>query len=80
MRIKLLRAYRQNLALTKPYTIASQIVTTVENVFLSVELDNGIVGLGAANPDPIVVGESPDETYRNLLGRLGNGPGRARRA
>ena len=66
MRIKSLRAYRRNLALTKPYTIAYQTITTVENVFLAIELDNGIVGLGAANPDPDVVGESPAQTLQNL--------------
>lgn len=66
MRIKSLRAYRQNLALTKPYTIAYQTVATVENVFLAIELDNGVVGLGAANPDPDVVDESLEQTFQNL--------------
>ena len=66
MRIKSLRTYRQNLALTKPYTIAYQTISTVENVFLEIELDNGMVGLGAANPDPDVVGESPEQTFGNL--------------
>ncbi len=66
MRIKSLRAYCRNLALTKPYTIAYQTISSVENVFLEVELDNGLVGLGAANPDPDVVGESPEQTLRNL--------------
>ena len=66
MRIKSIRAYSRNLALTKPYTIAYQTISAVENVFLEVELDNGIIGLGAANPDPEVVGESPEQTLQNL--------------
>lgn len=66
MRIKSLRPYCRNLALTKPYTIAYQTISTVENVFLEIELDNGMVGLGAANPDPDVVGESPEQTFQNL--------------
>lgn len=66
MRIKSIRAYRRNLALTRPYTIAYQTTSEVENVFLDVELDNGMVGIGAANPDPDVVGESPEQTYQNL--------------
>lgn len=66
MRIKSLRAYRRNLALTRPYTIAYQTTSSVENVFLEIELDNGMLGLGAANPDPDVVGESPEQTYQNL--------------
>lgn len=66
MQIKSIRAYRRDLALTKPYTIAYQTISTVENIFLTVELTNGIVGVGAANPSPEVVGESPDQTLANL--------------
>ncbi|GAB3642346.1 mandelate racemase/muconate lactonizing enzyme family protein [Spirosoma arcticum] len=66
MRIKSLRSYRQNLALTKPYTIAYQTISTVENIFLEIQLNNGMVGLGGANPDPDVVGESPEQAFQNL--------------
>ncbi|AKD55417.1 mandelate racemase/muconate lactonizing enzyme family protein [Spirosoma radiotolerans] len=66
MRINAIRAYSRNLALTKPYTIAYQTTTKVENVFLEIELANGTIGLGAANPDPEVVGESPEQTLQNL--------------
>ncbi|GAB3988808.1 dipeptide epimerase [Spirosoma daeguense] len=68
MRIKSIRAYIRNLTLTKPYTIAYQTISEVENVFLEIELDNGIVGVGAANPSPEVVGESPEEALLNLKG------------
>lgn len=66
MQIKSIRAYRRDLALTKPYTIAYQTISAVENIFLTVELANGIIGVGAANPSPEVVGESPDQTLLNL--------------
>lgn len=66
MRIKSIRAFIQDLALTKPYTIAYQTTSSVENVFLAIELDNGMVGLGAANPSLEVVGESPEQTLQNL--------------
>ena len=68
MRIKSVRAYLKNLALTKPYTIAYQTTSDVENVFLEIELDNGMVGIGAANPSPDVVGESPEQALQNLQG------------
>ncbi|MBD2703504.1 dipeptide epimerase [Spirosoma sp. BT702] len=68
MRIKSIRTYLRNLALTKPYTIAYQTTSDVENVFLEIELDNGMVGLGAANPSPEVVGESPEQALQNLQG------------
>ncbi len=66
MRIKSIRAYRRNLALTKPYTIAYQTTSDVENIFLEIELENGLIGLGAANPSFEVVGESPEQTLQNL--------------
>lgn len=66
MRIRSVRAYLKNLALTKPYTIAYQTTSDVENVFLEIELDNGLIGIGAANPSPDVVGESPEQALQNL--------------
>lgn len=66
MRIKSVRAYLKNLALIKPYTIAYQTVSDVVNVFLEIELDNGMVGIGAANPSPDVVNESPEQALQNL--------------
>lgn len=66
MRINAIRAYCRDLTLTKPYTIAYQTISTVENVFLEIELVHGIIGIGAANPSPEVVGESPDEVLQNL--------------
>jgi L-alanine-DL-glutamate epimerase-like enolase superfamily enzyme len=66
MRINAIRAYCRDLTLTKPYTIAYQTISTVENVFLEIELSNGLMGIGAANPSPEVVGESPDQVLQNL--------------
>ena len=66
MRINAIRAYCRDLTLTKPYTIAYQTISAVENVFLEIELANGIIGIGAANPSPEVVGESPDQALKNL--------------
>ncbi len=68
MRIKSIRAFLRDLALTKPYTIAWETTSSVENVFIDIELDNGMVGLGAANPSPEVVGESPEQALLNLQG------------
>jgi len=65
MKIKSIQARLRNLALRKPYTIAHFVCSEVENVFLQVELDNGIIGLGAANPAPEVVGETPAQCLEN---------------
>lgn len=65
MKIKSVRAWLQNLALRKPYTIAHLVCSEVENVFLEIELENGIIGIGAANPAPEVVGETPELCLEN---------------
>ncbi|MBS1575157.1 MAG: dipeptide epimerase [Bacteroidetes bacterium] len=66
MKIKSVTSYKKNLALQKPYTIARETITNVENIFFEIELENGIKGIGAANPAPEVVGETPDQTFKNL--------------
>ncbi|MFT3701646.1 MAG: dipeptide epimerase [Agriterribacter sp.] len=66
MKIQSVRSYRRNLALQKPYTIASETIADVENIFFEVTLENGITGMGAANPSPEVVGETPAQTWQNL--------------
>lgn len=66
MKIKSIRSYRRNLALSKPYSIAGYTFSEVENVFLEVELEKGIVGMGAASPAEEVVGETCSQTLQNL--------------
>jgi L-alanine-DL-glutamate epimerase-like enolase superfamily enzyme len=66
MKIKSIRSYCRNLALSKPYSIAGYTFSEVENVFLEVELENGIVGMGAASPAEEVVGETCSQTLQNL--------------
>lgn len=66
MRIKDIKAYRRDLALTKPYTVAYETYTKAENAFLEISLENGITGIGAAAEVELVIGETMDETLRNL--------------
>jgi len=65
MKIKHVKAFTKNLALTKAYTIAYKTISEVENVFLLITLENGITGIGAANPDAQVVGENPAQVLDN---------------
>lgn len=55
-----------NLGTIRPYAIAYKTVDKVENVVVRLELENGIVGYGAANPSSWVVGESVEDCYRTL--------------
>ena len=66
MKIKSVKAWLQQLPLTKPYTIAYKTIADTEIVFLEITLNNGITGIGAANPFSAVVGETPSVTLANL--------------
>ncbi len=66
MKIKSIQVYRKNLSLQKPYTITYETITEVENIFIKIVLENNLYGIGAANPSPEVVDETPGQTFNNL--------------
>ena len=66
MTIKTIKVYKKNLALTRPYTIAFNTTSDVEAVFVEIELTNGMIGLGSANPSKEVVGEDVDDAFLSL--------------
>ncbi len=66
MKIASIQSYLKKLPLTKPYTIAYKVTADTEIVFLEIVLENGITGIGAANPFADVVGETPAQTLANL--------------
>jgi L-Ala-D/L-Glu epimerase len=66
MTIKSIRVTKKNLALTRPYTIAFKTISDVEALLLEIELSNGIIGLGSANPSKEVVGEDVHDAFENL--------------
>ncbi len=53
--------------LTRPYTIAFRRIESVENVILRIGTESGLLGLGAASPEPRVTGETM-EACRDALG------------
>ena len=58
MRITSIDYRCQDMALSRPYAIASHTVTSVSNVIVVMQSDSGTVGLGAASPEPLVTGET----------------------
>ena len=66
MKIKSVEHYIINLELKRPYTIAYKTVTEVENVIVVVTLDNGVKGVGTANPSRYVVGDDVNDTFLAL--------------
>lgn len=59
-RIKDIKVWREDLANTKPYTIAYKTTDKVESGFVEITLDNGTTGIGAGNPSDYVTGETLD--------------------
>lgn len=58
MKIKKITIWKEDLELTRPYTIAYETICSVENLFVHLETDNGITGIGAGSPAEDVTGES----------------------
>lgn len=63
MKILRARCWKENLELTKPYTIAYTTVDAVENFFVALELADGTIGLGAGSPSDFVTGEDLLESF-----------------
>jgi L-alanine-DL-glutamate epimerase-like enolase superfamily enzyme len=62
MKITRVHCKKVDLNLTKPYTIAYKTISVVENLFVYLETENGIVGVGAGSPAPYVTGEEIDDS------------------
>ena len=60
MRITQVEAWRVDMRLAEPYTIAYETVDRVANVLLRLDLDVGLTGFGCAAPDLAVTGETPE--------------------
>jgi L-alanine-DL-glutamate epimerase-like enolase superfamily enzyme len=58
MKIRSVATRVEAFALTRPYTITFRSIESVENVIVRIETDGGLVGLGAASPEPHVTGET----------------------
>lgn len=66
MKIIKWKAWKQNLKLTKPYSIANHTFDSVENIFVEIELENGIKGLGSGSPSEYVCNENIDESLHAI--------------
>ncbi len=58
MKITAVTVWKEDLKLTRPYTIAYETISAVENLFVTLEGENGLVGMGAGSPAPEVTGET----------------------
>lgn len=68
--IKKVKSWRENLDLTRPYTIAYQTIDSVENIFVYIETESGLFGIGSGSPADFITGESMDDADKILTDKL----------
>lgn len=66
MKIRRVRYWKEDLELIRPYTIAYKTVSTVENVFVLLETESGLQGIGAGSPAAFVTGETIEQCVKAL--------------
>lgn len=66
MKIHSAKFWKEDLQLTRPYTIAYKTVSAVDNVFVLLEAENGLFGIGAGSPAPFVTGEAMEDSLEAL--------------
>ncbi|MFN0009997.1 MAG: mandelate racemase/muconate lactonizing enzyme family protein [Planctomycetota bacterium] len=66
MKIARIESWREDVPLTRPYSIAFQSTEAVTILALSITADDGTVGLGAATPEPLITGETVEACARAL--------------
>ena len=59
MKITNVEYWTEHLKLIRPYTLAYETYSEVENHFVRIETETGSYGLGVGAPDDYVTGESP---------------------
>lgn len=70
MKIKKIKTWKEDLKLTRPYTIAYETVDSVENCFVSLEAENGMVGIGIGSPGEDVTNETIEDCEEALTNKL----------
>ena len=59
--------WKEDLTLTRPYTIAFETIDSVENLFICLETEDGLTGVGAASPSEEVTGETLAHSEKALM-------------
>lgn len=70
MKITKVKSWVHNLELTRPYSIAFETFDSAQNLFVYIEAENGIYGLGAGSPAPKITGEKIEDSIKLLNEKL----------
>lgn len=63
MRIKSLKYWKEDLGLLRPYMITYVRHESVQNIFIQIDCEDGVIGLGAGSPSKYVTGEIVDDNF-----------------
>lgn len=66
VKIKKSLFFKADLGLINPYSVTYRTVEKTENLFVFIELDNGLYGIGSGSPSPYVTGEEMDLSLAQL--------------
>ncbi len=66
MKITRINAWRVDLKLAEPYTVAYDTFEVASNIFVCIKTNKGIYGYGCAAPDYAVTGETPESVLAAL--------------
>lgn len=61
LKIKSVSYWKEDMALSRPYAVTYVMHHSVQNLFIKIEADNGLYGLGAGSPSKHVTGELMDD-------------------
>lgn len=68
MRITRVDVWAVKLRLAEPYTVAYESIDEAVNIFVRIETNKKLIGLGSVNPDASVCGETPESVLAALKG------------
>lgn len=70
LKITKVKSWSEHLALTRPYNITYKEISSVENIFVSLETASGLSGIGAGSPSAFVTGETIENAVSLLEDKL----------
>ena len=65
MKIKGIRYWKEDMDLTRPYTITYIVHNSIDNIFVQIICEDQLYGLGAGSPSKYVTGELMDTDFKS---------------